>query len=223
MVIFLLAAHVRIHPGKTVIAFLLFSVQWILGALELCFILYFLNNPVDVWDSLFLDTLIIVLKSTATFIPGQLGVEELINKFTLQLLGLSSFGLWLPVSYKQAILQTGIPWYNVMGNHDMNYDATEDRLSDESFEAHFGPNNYAFNYGKTHFIVLDDILYPHPLTGKGYWGALRDDQPAFERSKRLKKIMPRRYRYLTMSRLCENYELFPNTLFFATVAINPFK
>ena len=81
--------------------------------------------------------------------------------------------------YKQAIRQTGLPWYNVMGNHDMNYDATEDRLSDESFEACFGPNNYAFNYGKAHFIVLDDILYPHPLTGKGYWGGLRDDQLTF--------------------------------------------
>ncbi|MDR3117977.1 MAG: calcineurin-like phosphoesterase family protein [Mediterranea sp.] len=85
----------------------------------------------------------------------------------------------LHLPYKQAIKQTDIPWYNVMGNHDMNYDAKEDRLSDESFEACFGPNNYAFNYGKAHFIVLDDVLYPHPLTGKGYWGGLRDDQLAF--------------------------------------------
>ncbi|MDR2384768.1 MAG: calcineurin-like phosphoesterase C-terminal domain-containing protein [Tannerella sp.] len=88
----------------------------------------------------------------------------------------------LHLPYKQIIKQTGIPWYNVMGNHDMNYDAKEDRLSDESFEACFGPNNYAFNYGKAHFIVLDDILYPHPLTGKGYWGGLRDDQLAFVRN-----------------------------------------
>jgi hypothetical protein len=94
----LLATHVRIHPVKTATAFLLFSVQWILGSVELFFILYFLHNPVDMWDSLFLDTLIIVLKSTAAFIPGQLGVEELINKFTLQLLGLSAAVLWLPVS-----------------------------------------------------------------------------------------------------------------------------
>jgi hypothetical protein len=84
--------------------------------------------------------------------------------------------------YKQIIHSIGIPWYNVMGNHDMNYDAGEDRLSDESFEAHFGPNNYAFNYGKAHFIVLDDILYPHPLTGQGYWGGLRGDQLAFVRN-----------------------------------------
>jgi hypothetical protein len=81
--------------------------------------------------------------------------------------------------YKQTIKPMGLPWYNVMGNHDMNYDAKDDRFSDETFEANFGPNNYAFNYGKAHFIVLDDVLYPHPVTGKGYWGGLRDDQLAF--------------------------------------------
>jgi hypothetical protein len=88
----------------------------------------------------------------------------------------------LHLPYKQAIKQIGLPWYHVMGNHDMNYDAKEDRFSDEAFEAHFGPNNYSFNYGKAHFIILDDILYPHPLTGKGYWGGLRDDQLAFVRN-----------------------------------------
>jgi hypothetical protein len=87
--------------------------------------------------------------------------------------------LTLHLPYKQTIRHVGIPWYNVMGNHDMNYDVKEDRLSDEAFEAHFGPNNYSFNYGKAHFIVLDDILYPHPLTGKSYWGGLRDDQMLF--------------------------------------------
>jgi hypothetical protein len=95
---FLLAAHICIHPGKTSVAFLLFSAHWILGSLELFFILYFLHYPVDVWDSIFLDTLIIVLKSTASFIPGQLGAEELINKFALHLLGIDSPDLWLSVS-----------------------------------------------------------------------------------------------------------------------------
>ncbi|MDR2496707.1 MAG: calcineurin-like phosphoesterase family protein [Tannerellaceae bacterium] len=81
--------------------------------------------------------------------------------------------------YKETICQIGLPWYHVMGNHDMNYDVEVDSLSDENFELHFGPPNYAFNHGKAHFIVLDDILYPHPLSGKGYWGGLRDDQLQF--------------------------------------------
>jgi hypothetical protein len=87
--------------------------------------------------------------------------------------------LSLHLPYKQAIKQIGLPWYHVMGNHDMNYDAKEDRFSDEAFEAQFGPNSYSFSYGKAHFIVLDNILYPHPVTGNGYGGGLREDQLAF--------------------------------------------
>ncbi len=81
--------------------------------------------------------------------------------------------------YKQAIQKLGVPWFHVMGNHDMNYDAQTDSLSDESFEAAFGPNNYAFNSGKVHFVVLDNILYPDPRDGKGYQGGLRPDQLDF--------------------------------------------
>ena len=87
--------------------------------------------------------------------------------------------LYLHLSYKDAIKEIGLPWFNVIGNHDINYDATVDSLSDETFESNFGPANYAFNYGKAHFIVLDDILYPDPRDGKGYWGGLRKDQFAF--------------------------------------------
>lgn len=88
----------------------------------------------------------------------------------------------LHLPYKQAVKPLNLPWYNVMGNHDMNYDANVDSLSDESFEAHFGPNNYSFNYGKSHFIVLDDILYPDPRDGKGYWGGFRKEQLEFLRN-----------------------------------------
>jgi 3',5'-cyclic AMP phosphodiesterase CpdA len=77
------------------------------------------------------------------------------------------------------LAKVGIPWYNVLGNHDLNFDAEEDKLADETFEAHFGPANYAFNQGKVHFIVLDDVIYPDPKDGKGYWGGFRDDQLEF--------------------------------------------
>ncbi|MFA4868985.1 MAG: calcineurin-like phosphoesterase family protein [Pedobacter sp.] len=85
--------------------------------------------------------------------------------------------LFMP--YIKAIKKIGIPWYNLMGNHDINFDVKEDKYSDESFEAHFGPADYAFNYGDVHFIVLDDILYPDPRDGKSYWGGLRKDQLEF--------------------------------------------
>lgn len=81
--------------------------------------------------------------------------------------------------YTKAVQKIGIPWYNLMGNHDINFDVTEDKYSDESYEAHFGPADYAFNYGDVHFIVLDDIIYPDPRGGKSYWGGLRNDQLDF--------------------------------------------
>jgi len=85
----------------------------------------------------------------------------------------------LQLPYAQTMKKMDLPWYNVMGNHDMNYDAKTDSLSDETFERNFGPANYAFNYGKAHFIVLDNILYPDPRDEKGYWGGFRADQLAF--------------------------------------------
>ncbi|MDR0537663.1 MAG: calcineurin-like phosphoesterase family protein [Tannerellaceae bacterium] len=85
--------------------------------------------------------------------------------------------LSLHLPYKHAIKKVGIPWYNVMGNHDRNYDTDEDRLSDEAFEAAFGPNNYSFNYGMVHFVVLDDIF--SLSKGGKYTGGLRSDQLEF--------------------------------------------
>ena len=81
--------------------------------------------------------------------------------------------------YKERMRRLQLPWYNVMGNHDMNYEAPTDDLSDETFERNFGSANYAFNYGNAHFIVLDNILYPDPRDGKGYWGGYRLDQLLF--------------------------------------------
>lgn len=94
----LLGEYMRRRPKETGIAFLFFSLQWMLASLELFFILYFLKFNISLLDALFLDTVIILLKSAVAFIPGQLGVEELINKFTLSLLGMDAPGLWLSVS-----------------------------------------------------------------------------------------------------------------------------
>lgn len=39
--------------------------------------------------------------------------------------------------YIQATKAVGIPWYNLLGNHDLNFDVDTDKLSDETYEAHF--------------------------------------------------------------------------------------
>ena len=88
------------------------------------------------------------------------GVDDVAFGLTLGDLVGDNLNLFNP--YRDAVKEIGIPWFNVMGNHDMNIDTESDSLSDETFERHFGPANYAFNHGKVHFIVLDDILYPDP-------------------------------------------------------------
>ncbi len=58
-----------------------------------------------------------------------------------------------------AVALIGIPWYNVIGNHDVNQEATDDRNSDETFERLYGPSYYSFDYGSTHFLVLDNVMW----------------------------------------------------------------
>jgi len=71
-------------------------------------------------------------------------------------------------SQARSIALLGIPWYNVVGNHDINYDAPNDAISDETFERHFGPTYYSFDHGPVHFIVLDDIeWYVEDVQSKG--------------------------------------------------------
>jgi C terminal of Calcineurin-like phosphoesterase/N terminal of Calcineurin-like phosphoesterase/Calcineurin-like phosphoesterase len=60
-------------------------------------------------------------------------------------------------SNNRMIGRIGIPWYNVIGNHDINFAVDKDELSDETFERVFGPAYYSFDYGGIHFIVIDDV------------------------------------------------------------------
>ena len=57
----------------------------------------------------------------------------------------------------QAIALIGIPWHNVIGNHDLNLDAKTRKHINETFEATYGPTYYSFDYGQVHFVVLDNI------------------------------------------------------------------
>lgn len=81
--------------------------------------------------------------------------------------------------YTDAVAKIGIPWLNVYGNHDMNFDAESNRYADETFEAVFGPATYSYNHGKAHFIILDDVIYPREDGESGYIGGFTDKQLAF--------------------------------------------
>ena len=61
--------------------------------------------------------------------------------------------------YNALIAQIGIPWYNVPGNHEINFEAEDDSRSLETFKKFFGPPYYAFEYADALFVVLDNIDY----------------------------------------------------------------
>ncbi len=57
------------------------------------------------------------------------------------------------------IAQIGVPWYHAPGNHDVNLLAPSDAESLDTFRRHFGPSYYSFDYGSTHFVILDTVKY----------------------------------------------------------------
>jgi len=125
-------------------------------------------------------------------IQDQNDAQQLINESVPDLLNhLKSFPKAIPVhgisvgdliwdkkelwtDYKKAVSLLGIPFYQALGNHDMDYDQGGDKESDRTFKSHFGPTYYSFNRGQAHYIILDDVRYLGP--GKKYDGYITDNQ-----------------------------------------------
>ena len=81
----------------------------------------------------------------------------------------------------------GLPWWNIGGNHDLNFEAPDRKYSRETFKRVFGPNYYAFFYGQTLFLMLDDVNYlgfdPRKVGGGGkYEGRFDEGQLEFVRN-----------------------------------------
>lgn len=61
--------------------------------------------------------------------------------------------------YKQMVSQVKVPFYQVIGNHDMDYNNRSNELSDKSYTAAFGPSHFSFNRGNIHYVILKDVFY----------------------------------------------------------------
>lgn len=67
--------------------------------------------------------------------------------------------LELFADYEKAVEKTGIPFFQCLGNHDMDYNIGGDDASDNTFQQRFGPTHYSFNRGSVHYVVMDDVRY----------------------------------------------------------------
>jgi hypothetical protein len=80
--------------------------------------------------------------------------------------------LSLYADYERAVAACGVPFFQVVGNHDLDQDGRTDEASVTTFESRFGPGHYSFDRGEVHYVVLDDV----PWHGTGYVGYLDADQ-----------------------------------------------
>lgn len=82
----------------------------------------------------------------------------------------------------RTIAHIGIPWVNVIGNHDIDFDVPNDKQSDDTFTRVYGPAYYSFDYGPVHFLVLDNVHYrgkPEDRERGRYHAELGPDQLQF--------------------------------------------
>jgi hypothetical protein len=52
-----------------------------------------------------------------------------------------------------------IPFFQCLGNHDMDLNNGGDESSDITFHENYGPTYYSFNRGQAHYIVMDNVRY----------------------------------------------------------------
>jgi hypothetical protein len=87
----------------------------------------------------------------------------------------------------KAIATLKLPWHNIPGNHDADNHAFKGEASHEEkyhlafapFRKHHGVTTHIAQYGKAHFIFLNDIIFPHRETYSNPLecvGGLSDDQ-----------------------------------------------
>lgn len=76
--------------------------------------------------------------------------------------------------YNQAVSKMGIPFFQCLGNHDMDYRKGGDETSDDTFQLTYGPTYYSFNRGQVHYVVMDNVRYLG--TDRNYDGWIQQHQ-----------------------------------------------
>jgi hypothetical protein len=74
--------------------------------------------------------------------------------------------------YERAVSRMGIPFAQVVGNHDLNFDSRTSESATSTFQRHFGPAHFSFDVGLVHYLMLNDVFWH----GAGYIGYLTEEQ-----------------------------------------------
>jgi hypothetical protein len=76
--------------------------------------------------------------------------------------------------YNRAVALMGVPFFQALGNHDMDYRMGGDETSDVTFKAVYGPTYYSFNRGQAHYVVMENVRYLG--TDRNYDGYITPEQ-----------------------------------------------
>ena len=77
--------------------------------------------------------------------------------------------------YMDVLANSPVPMVSVIGNHDVDQlNLFETKFGTPYFESYLAPQNYSFNIGKMHFVVVNDILYNRQNTKQRYRTGLED-------------------------------------------------
>lgn len=69
------------------------------------------------------------------------------------------------------------PMFNVIGNHDYDQETLfETKLGTPFYEEYVSPTYYSFNIGKTHYILVNDIVYSRAKATDRYSAGLEEEQ-----------------------------------------------
>ena len=74
--------------------------------------------------------------------------------------------------YERAVYKTGVPFFQLIGNHDILFDVASTQESYRVFQEFFGPTHYSFDVGEIHYVILNNIFW----FSTGYVGYLDRDQ-----------------------------------------------
>ncbi|MEE8584914.1 MAG: metallophosphoesterase N-terminal domain-containing protein, partial [Acidobacteriota bacterium] len=74
--------------------------------------------------------------------------------------------------YEKGVRQMSVPFFQVVGNHDLDRESPTNPGSSSTFQRHFGPAYYSFQRGAVHYVVLNDVFW----YGKSYLAYLDKEQ-----------------------------------------------
>lgn len=125
----LIKVQFQYKKTKLLFAIIYSTAHWIVGAMEIWLLFYFLGYDITLFDAVLMDMGIVLIKSFGGFVPGQIGVEEYANKLLFAVVGMTNITVWMTISilrrFRQLVwMGIGLGWYLLSKNQEEHHQKT---------------------------------------------------------------------------------------------------